>query len=143
MTLASLDATVELTVRDLLAIRSAAVLPTPLHLDLENDPRLRDDEYAQFGIAPQREKHVVVNLADLRHAQKYGVLDQYLDTLDGQADVIARVGLEVDEFLRTATDDRPAVLTAPAPTIATVQPAPASVPQFAGVPAPEDQDDTF
>ncbi|MGW8431633.1 hypothetical protein ACWGJ9_11120 [Curtobacterium citreum] len=142
MTLASLDATVELTVRDLLTIRSAAVLPTPLQAAYPDDnPTLRDDEYAQFGIAPQREKHVVVNLADLRHAQKYGVLDQYLDTLDRQTDVISRVGLEVDGFLRDAVDNRPAVLTAPAPT-PTVQAAPAE-PQFAGVPAPSDQDDSF
>ncbi len=139
MTLASLDATVEITVRDLLAIRAAALTPpAPDHV-----PALTVEEHRTIGVAPPREKHVVVNLADLRHAQTYGVLDQFLDTLDTQTDVVTRIGYEVDGFLRTATDDRPAVLTAPAPATPTVQVAPPAEPQFTGVPAPEDQDDSF
>jgi hypothetical protein len=141
MTLASLDATVELTVGDLLAIRSAALIPAPA----DHTPALTVEEHRTIGVAPPREKHVVVNLADLRHAQTYGVLDQYLDTLDQQTDVVTRIGYELDGFLRTATDDRPAVLTAPAPAAVapTVQIAPPVESQFPGVPAPEDQDDTF
>jgi hypothetical protein len=143
MTLASLDATVELTVRNLLAIRAAALTPPAA----DHEPALTVDEHRTIGVAPPREKHVVVNLADLRHAQTYGVLDQYLDTLDQQTDVVTRIGFELDGFLRTATDDRPAVLTAPVPAPAVVEPtvqtAPAVVQQFAGIPAPDEQDDSF
>lgn len=92
----SLDRTVPVPLRTLLALRAAAVTSTSV-----GGEALTAAELRQFGLAPQREKHVVVNLADLRHAQQYGVLDSFLDTLDRQADVVDVVASTLDPLIRT------------------------------------------
>ncbi|WIB65274.1 hypothetical protein [Curtobacterium sp. MCBD17_040] len=148
-----LDRTVTLTVRDLLAIRTAALHPLPA----DHAPTLTVKEHRALRVAPPRERQHVVNLDDLAHADTYGVLREFVLDRKGEDDVFTRVAAATDGFIREAPSDRPAVLTAPAaapvieapvpaaPTAAT--PPASAAPEFqepqVAAPPYDDEDDSF